>query len=519
MPHATTLSELTYEEAMELAYFGAKVIHPRTLEPALKKGIPILIKNTFRPDAPGTKIHGARNSSVVKGFATIDGICLVNIEGSGMMGVPGIAARAFQALMQVNLSVVMISQASSEHSICLAVPSVQGVPARDALRDTFASEISKGRIRTVELIEDQSILAAIGEGMVHKPGVAGRLLTGLGRAGVSVRAIAQGSSERNISVVVERKDSTRALRAVHANFYLSDQTLSVGLVGPGLIGRAFLGQMHAQRDWLRSHHSVDLRLRGIAGSKRMLLGEDCRPGSELDMPQETDLDKLASHVKTESIPHAVIIDCTASVEVSRRYASWLRRGIHVITPNKKAGSGPYDEYREIRSSSRGEARFYYEATVGAGLPVIATLKDLVKTGDEILEIEGVLSGTLSHIFNSLSPESPFSSIVKSAREMGYTEPDPRDDLSGQDVARKLLILAREMGLAMELKDIPVQSLIPKSLLDAGVEDFLSGLSGFDEEMEGLRARESERGRSVPDGPSVRPDRGQRQHHRLPYETI
>jgi aspartokinase/homoserine dehydrogenase 1 len=491
VPEAVVLDELSYDEAMELAYFGAKVLHPRTMAPCVAQGIPIWIRNTFNPTHPGTRIHraegpGASGASAVRGFSTIDGIALINVEGTGMVGVPGVAQRIFGALRAVGVSVVMISQASSEHSVCFAVPEVQAELAHRTVEAAFAAEVHRGQIQRVEVVPGCSVLAAVGERMADTPGVAARLFGALGKAGINVRAIAQGSSQRNISLVIDRADSTRALRAVHAGFYLSDQVISVGVVGAGLVGRALLAQLEAQAPRLRARFKVDLRVRAIASSTRMLLGDPSLSpaaweGGAPTVP--TDLAALAEHIRPSHLPHAVIIDCTASDAVAEHYAAWLERGIHVITPNKRAGAGPLARYRVVRELSEGRrTRFFYEATVGAGLPVITTLRDLIQTGDRVTRIEGVLSGTLSYVFNTFTGELGFSEVVRQAKALGYTEPDPRDDLAGTDVARKLVILGREMDLPMELDAVSVQSLVPEALRGADVEAFMTGLADFDAPM-------------------------------------
>ncbi len=490
VPEAVVLDEMSYTEAMELAYFGAKVLHPRTMAPCVAQGIPIWIRNTFNASHPGTRIHGAKNvkpgGAAVKGFSTIDGIALVNVEGTGMVGVPGVAQRIFGALRAVGVSVVMISQASSEHSVCFAVPEAQGELARTTVDSAFAAEVHRGQIQRVEVIAGCSVLAAVGERMADTPGVSARLFGALGKAGINVRAIAQGSSERNISLVIDRADSTRALRAVHAGFYLSDQVISVGVVGPGLVGKALLAQLAAQAPHLRSRFKVDLRVRAVASSSRMVLGDPSLTPEQWDDPTRsapTDLDALADHIRPSHLPHAVIIDCSASDAVADRYAGWLGRGIHVITPNKRAGAGPLERYRLIRERAEAKrTRFFYEATVGAGLPVITTLRDLIQTGDRVTRIEGVLSGTLSYVFNSYTRGKSFSEVVREAKALGYTEPDPRDDLAGTDVARKLVILGREMDLAMELDTVAVQSLVPEALRGADVAAFMTGLADFDAPM-------------------------------------
>ena len=490
VPEAVVLDEMSYDEAMELAYFGAKVLHPRTMAPCVAQAIPIWIRNTFNPTHPGTRIHRAEPAKAgapsVKGFSTVDGIALINVEGTGMMGVPGVAQRIFGSLRSVSVSVVMISQASSEHSVCFAVPEAQAGLAHATVEKAFASEVHRGQIERVDVVLGCSVLAAVGERMADTPGVAARLFGSLSKAGINVRAIAQGSSERNISLVVDRADSTRALRAVHAGFYLSDQVISVGVVGPGLVGRALLAQIEAQAPLLRARFKLDLRVRAIASSTRMVLGDpslaaDAWEGGGPTVP--TDLTALAEHIRPSHLPHAVIIDCSASDAVAERYAGWLDRGIHVITPNKRAGAGPLERYRAIKERAQARrTRFFYEATVGAGLPVITTLRDLIQTGDRVTRIEGVLSGTLSYVFNSYTGELGFSEVVRQAKALGYTEPDPRDDLAGTDVARKLVILGREMDLPMELDAVTVQSLVPEALRGADVEAFMTGLADFDAPM-------------------------------------
>lgn len=492
VPEAVLLEELSYEEAAELAYFGAKVLHPHTMAPAIARGIPIRIRNAMRPESPGTLVHarpGRASGQAVRGLSCVDGIRLLNVQGTGMIGVPGVANRLFGALREVGVSVIVISQASSEHSICCGVPEAQAETARRAVERAFIAEIQARQIQTVELGPPCSIIAAVGDGMVETPGVAARFFAALARAGVNVRAIAQGSSERNISAVVDRTDSSRALRAAHAGFYLSEQTLSVGIVGVGLIGGELLDQLAARAAALHSQFRIDLRVRGVANSRHMLLDDQ---GIDLGrwreafatQGQNTDLEAFAAHMQVPHLPRAVLVDCTASAEVAARYASWLAAGMHVVTPNKKANSGSVATYRALRDTARARNIHYlYEATVGAGLPVITTLRDLVQTGDRVLAIEGVLSGTLSYLFGQLDGDRAFSDVVREAKALGYTEPDPRDDLSGTDVARKLVILAREMGLDLELDAIPIESLVPEGLRAApSVEAFLAGLREHDTPM-------------------------------------
>jgi aspartokinase/homoserine dehydrogenase 1 len=386
----------------------------------------------------------------------------------------------------------MISQGSSGNSICFGVPAAQADQARNAVERAFFAERMHGQIRRVDVTRDCSILAVVGEGMAGKPGVAAKFFSALGKAGVSLRAIAQGSSERNVSVAVDSADTQRALRAAHAGFYLSKQTVSIGVVGVGNIGSTLLRQLAQRLRRLKQEFDIDLRVRAIASSNRMLLSDhpidlELWKAELSTRGTATDLARLAAHVYDDQLPHAVLIDCTASQEVSELYGTWLERGIHVITPNKRANTSSLEYYRRLRQANRTVgAHYLYETTVGAALPIIQTLRDLVQTGDEIVEIEGILSGTLSYLFNSFDGTRSFSSLVMQARELGYTEPDPRDDLSGTDVARKVVILAREIGMTAELADVDLQGLVPKELTQGPVSAFLSALPRYDAQMEQLR---------------------------------
>jgi aspartokinase/homoserine dehydrogenase 1 len=368
------------------------------------------------------------------------------------------------------------------------VPGAQAELTRRTVESTFATEISEGLVQKVDVIEGTSVLAAVGDSMAHMPGIAGKFFTALARSGVNIRAIAQGSSERNISAAIDSADAKRALRAVHSAFYLSNQTLSIGIIGPGLIGGAFLGQLNRQLEWLRRERKIDLRVRAIANSRQMLLDDqhiDLSSWKErlAGSSAPTDLGVFADFVQAPYLPHAVIIDATSSPDIAQRYPVWLKKGIHVITPNKKANTGSMAFYRELKQTGRASNKYYlYETTVGAGLPIIHTLRELVETGDRVLQVEGVLSGTLSYLFNSFTGEKPFSAIVTEAMKLGYTEPDPRDDLSGMDVARKLVILAREIGLSIEVSDIQVRNLVPEALRQGSIQDFLKNLPKFDDEM-------------------------------------
>ena len=490
VPEAMVLDRLSYREAMELAHFGARVVHPATMGPAVERGIPLYIRNTFRPDAPGTRID-ERGAPVraVKGLSTVEGVALLNLEGTGMRDVPGTAHRLFGALREAGVEALMVSQGSSQNSICLAVPAAQAEAARGAVDAAFFAERHHGQVQPAEVDAGCCLLAVVGDGMAGHPGVAARFFGALGKAGINIRAIAQGSSERNISVVVSGDEAQRALRAAHAGLYLSGQTLSIGVVGSGVVGAALLDQLAERAAAIRHERGVDLRVRAIANRTRMALDDRRLPlegwRGELGRGDALELDAFAAHVQTEHLPHAVIVDCTADEGIARRYGEWLRRGIHVVTPNKRANTLELGYWHELRALGRGAgAHYLYETTVGAGLPIIQTLRDLVDTGDEVQRIEGVLSGTLSYLFNAFDGERPFSELVADARREGFTEPDPRDDLSGADVARKVVILAREMGLPLEMADVALEGLVPAGLGAGSVDDFLRDLRGHDEAWTG-----------------------------------
>ncbi|KAK9724171.1 hypothetical protein RND81_05G053600 [Saponaria officinalis] len=493
---AVILPKLSYQEAWEMSYFGANVLHPRTIIPVMQFEIPIVIRNVFNLTAPGTKIccpspdeTGEHMEAPVKGFATIDNLALVNVEGTGMAGVPGTASAIFGAVKEVGANVIMISQASSEHSVCFAVPEKEVDAVAEALRTRFRQALDAGRLSQVAIIPNCSILAAVGQKMASTPGVCATLFTALAKANINIRAIAQGCSEYNITVVIKRDDCIKALRAAHSRFYLSRTTLAMGIIGPGLIGATLLDQLRDQAAELKEKFNIDLRVMGITSSKKMVLSElglDLSKWRELqsEQGQVADMQKFVQHIHGNNfIPNTVLVDCTADSFVASHYYDWLRKGIHIITPNKKANSGPLDQYLKLRDLQRQSyTHYFYEATVGAGLPIISTLRGLLETGDKILSVEGIFSGTLSYIFNKFKGGRNFSEVVEEAKQAGYTEPDPRDDLSGTDVARKVIILARECGLKLELSDIPTESLVPGPLrATASAEEYMQQLPQFDQD--------------------------------------
>lgn len=487
VPDAVCLDAMSYAEANELSYFGASVLHPRTMAPALQAGLAIRIRSTRNPTAPGTIISRDTASAVspVKGLSLVERMALLELSGAGLIGVPGTAERMFAALHAAGVSVTMISQGSSEHSICCVVRESQASDAREAVATAFADSIEEGLVGGVEVTRGIAILAAVGDGMVGSPGVAARLFDGLAKARVNIRAIAQGASERNISVALDAADAVRGLRAVHSAFWLSPQTLSIGLIGPGKVGRALLGQLSESLERLagEDHRGIDLRLRAIANSRRMSLAPRNLPPHQaleaLEHGETLDLEAFADHVRASHLPHALIVDCSGSDAIADHYPKWLAAGIHIVTPSKHAGSGDLARYQAIRAATRHGGRFLYEATVGAGLPVIVTLRNQLDTGDELTGFEGVLSGTLAWLFNRYDGSEPFSALVREARALGYTEPDPRDDLSGIDVARKLVILAREAGRLISLEDVQIENLVPPALRHVSVDEFLERLEELD----------------------------------------
>ncbi|HZN09632.1 MAG TPA: bifunctional aspartate kinase/homoserine dehydrogenase I [Pyrinomonadaceae bacterium] len=503
VPEAVVIPELSYQEAAELAYFGAKVIHPSTMSPAIAHNITVWIKNTFKPEAPGTRISSTSPMDMpIKGFAAVEDMVLINVEGTGMIGIPGVAHKVFGALRAVDVSVVMISQASSEHSICFAVPRVHAELAKKTVQQTFVVEMQHGEIQTVDLTDDCCIIAMVGDGMIERLGMAGKFFSALGKAGINVRAIAQGSSERNISAVIEQAEATKALRAIHAAFYLSNQTLSIGVIGTGLIGGTLLDQLQTRIEELKRERGIDLRVRGIMNSRKMVLADRHlaldRWQDQLGESSETaDLETFINHVNADHLPHAVLIDATASGELTAHYENWLAKGINLITPNKKFNAGPFAAYASLREAARKHQRYFlYETNVGAGLPIIQTLRGLVETGDKVIKIEGVLSGTLSYIFNSLDGRRSFSEVVREAHSLGLTEPDPREDLSGVDVARKLIILAREMGLEVEMDAVQVESLVAEDLRGGTVDEYLEGLGKHDRTIAAMLDSAREKGEVV-----------------------
>jgi aspartokinase/homoserine dehydrogenase 1 len=463
---------MTYEEAMELSYFGATVLHASTIAPAVARGIPIHIKNTLNPRAPGTVIaREGDESHPTKGITAVDGITLLTLRGLSMVGVPGTAERLFRALARRKVNVILISQASSEHTICIAVTRAEAAAASAAVRDEFRFELHHG-LTMVDEKAEQTVVAVVGEGMKGRPGVSGDLFGSLGRHGINVSAIAQGASERNISLVIDAAQRVRALNVIHQAFFEPRKRLALVVVGVGNIGGAFLQQLHQQRSDLAAR-GFDVRVVAVANSRHFALERD---GLDLTRwrqalarsRREMSPTALVRALSTLQLTDAALVDCTASEGVVDAYPAFIDAGLHVITPNKHANVLPWPSYQALMDRlRRNQKQFLCEANVGAGLPVISTLNDLVASGDRVRRVEGILSGTLSFLFNSYDGSRPFSEFVRDAHALAFTEPDPRIDLSGQDVARKLLILGRHMGLRMELSDVTVESLVPPSARKGG----------------------------------------------------
>ncbi|MBK8968467.1 MAG: bifunctional aspartate kinase/homoserine dehydrogenase I [Lewinellaceae bacterium] len=495
---AFTLPSMTFREAMEMSHFGAKVIYPPTILPALALKIPLVIKNTFNPGFPGTVVSTQVDEKAhpVKGISSINQICLLTLQGGGLFGVPGIAARLFGAMARAEVNVVIITQGSSESSITFAVSPAQAAQAKKAAEKEFTYELREGLVEPLKIERDLSVVAIVGEGMRYLPGISGRLFQALGKNGINVVAIAQGSSELNISVVVPAADETKALNAIHEAFFLSEtKTIHLFVVGVGLIGGTLLEQIQQQAEFLREKRGLELKIAGLANSRKMLFAEG---GIDLknwktNLEGKADsfsLSRFIAQMKQLNLPNAIFLDNTASEEVSGFYEQILDASISISTPNKLAASSPYLHYQRLkRLAEKRGVHWRYETNVGAGLPIISTLNDLIQSGDRILKIEGILSGTLSYIFNNFSENTRFSEVVRTAMAKGLTEPDPRDDLSGADVRRKLLILARETGLPLEAGDVQLQPILPQACLDApGVDAFFDALEKHDAGFEKQRAK-------------------------------
>lgn len=486
---AFTIPTMTYAEAMEMSHFGAKVIYPPTLQPALQKGIPLYIKNTFNPDFAGTLISETPDPQgvAVKGISSIGDVALLTLSGSGLFGVPGIAARLFSSLAQAEINVILITQGSSEHAISFAIQPKWANKAKQIVSKAFEYEMQMGIVDPIKVEEDLSVVAIIGENMRYRPGIAGRLFQALGKNGINTTAIAQGSSELNISVVINKNNEAKALNALHESFFLSDtKELHLFMVGVGLIGGTLLNQIKQQAEYLKANRSLEIKVVGLSNTKTMLFHEggiDLATWKE-DLkasPLSADLSTFVEKMKNFNLTNTIFVDNTADDKIADFYEGILDSSISISTPNKVATSSSYLQYQRLkRIAQKREVQFMYETNVGAGLPVISTLRDLIISGDRIIKIEGVLSGSLSFIFNTFKAGVSFSDIVKEAGEKGYTEPDPRIDLNGVDVRRKLLILARESGMSLESEEIEIENILPDACrLAPSVDVFFTELEKAD----------------------------------------
>ncbi|HWV73078.1 MAG TPA: bifunctional aspartate kinase/homoserine dehydrogenase I [Pseudosphingobacterium sp.] len=478
---AFSLPVLSYTEAMELSYFGAKVIYPPTMIPAFMKKVPIIIKNTFNPAFPGTVIQydSGKTKFPIKGISSINAISVINLSGSGMIGKAGFSGRLFSLLARKQINVVLITQSSSEHSITFAVHPADAVRAKLLIETEFELELLAKKLEVPIIEEDLSVLAIVGENMKQTPGMSGKLFHALGRNGINVRAIAQGSSEYNISVIISQTDLSKALNAVHDAFFTElKKTLHVFTLGTGNIGSTLFRQLLEQQDFLRDNNDIQVKVIGISNSRQMLFNGE---GITLDSWQEeltnkgepANLEQFISRMQKLNLPNCVFVDNTASTEPTKHYLKIFESNISIVTCNKIANSSSYEQYKRLRDTARKHGvDFYYETNVGAGLPIVRTLKDLMTSGDRIIRIEAILSGTISYIFNNFNGDASFYDVVKSAQELGYTEPDPRDDLRGTDFMRKMLILARDGGHVIEADEVKLGAILPESCLSApSVEEF------------------------------------------------
>ena len=488
---ARMIEQMTYDEAIELSYFGAEVIHPKTMAPLMHKEIPLYIRNTFNPESLGTSINSQqKNTRAVKGISTIKDIALLNLEGTGMIGVPGIVNRLGKVLQQANISIVLISQASSEHSICFAVRSKDARSAADVIKQEFKDDFKNENLSAIQIEEDCSILAIVGSGMTGTKGIAARFFNAISLSKTNVIAIAQGSSEKNISIVIKSKDMNHATSFVHDAFFNSNKQIAIGIMGYGSIGQELHKQILDERKILQERENISLDILALSNSQKMMLSEDnidlksaSNVTEKIEALEQSNTNEMINHISRRSAYGHIIIDCSASDEAPDEYSNIFENGISIVTANKKGLSGNIDRYKSIMNAKNlNEADFLYETTAGAALPFVKSVSDIASSSDSIKKIEGVFSGTLAYLFNSYDASMPFSELVNDALQQGFTEPDPRDDLSGMDVARKLVILAREMGLDMNVNDIHVESLVDPNHLSLSVNEYLEAMSSGDQAM-------------------------------------
>ena len=501
---ARTIEHLSYEEALELSHFGAKVIYPPTIQPALEQNIPIKILNTFHPEQSGTTITRSwEDTNVIRGISSINDLILLNLSGSGMVGIPNFSARLFKALADVSVNVVMITQASSEHTICVGIERKDVRAAVDSIHQAFEYELKMHRVNPVEVEEELAVVALVGNNMRHQVGIAGQMFNTLGQNGVSIKAIAQGSSERNITVVINQHDIRKAVNVLHESFFLTERrTINLYIVGVGNVGQALLEQVRSQHKYLIDHYNIELNVVALANSRKMIVNPD---GVALDKwtsllfeGESYQLDDLLQRMIDLNLRNSIFVDVTASETVADVYAEVLKRSISVVTPNKIAATSPYQHYKTLKHLARKyKSNFLFETNVCAGLPVISTLNDLMKSGDRIHKIEGVFSGTLNFIFNNYNGTTKFGDIVRMAKNEGYTEPDPRLDLSGEDVMRKILILARESGHLIDIEEVSCTPFVPENCMQAKtIDDFFSLVDAHEAHFQQLLASAKAQNKSL-----------------------
>ena len=477
--NARIIPNISYQEAMELSHFGAKVIYPPTIQPVMGKKIPVVIKNTFAPEDPGTVIEAVSEGKgdIVRGISSINNITLISLEGSGMIGIPGFSKRLFEALSNEKINVILITQSSSEHSICVGIDTLLAEKARQAVDAAFANEIALQKVEPLKTETGLSIVALVGENMKNHTGVSGRMFGALGRNGVNVRAIAQGSSEKNISTVIATADVKKAINVLHEEFFETTyKQVNLFITGTGNVGAKLLGQLQQQLDFLQEQLHLQIKVAGLSNSRKMLVNEEGIDLNNwkalLDNGEKANLQTFIDEIISRNLRNSIFVDITANDAVAAVYDQLLKKSIAVVACNKVAASSPYQQYRQLKDLAREyNSRFLFETNVGAGLPVIATLNDLVHSGDRVHQIQAVLSGTLNFVFNNYDGSRPFAEVVRQAQEEGYTEPDPRLDLGGTDVMRKIMILAREAGVKIEMDDITNHSFMPPACMQGTVEDF------------------------------------------------
>lgn len=482
--NARIIPRISYQEAMELSHFGAKVIYPPTIQPVMNKGIPVWIKNTFAPDHEGTLIEAAphRNGNIVRGISSINNIALLSLEGSGMIGIPGFSKRLFEALSNERINVILITQSSSEHSICVAVDASAAAAARQAVDAAFSNEIMLRKVEPLIIETELSIVALVGENMKSHPGISGRMFSAMGKNGVNIRAIAQGSSEKNISAVIATKDVRKAINVLHEEFFeTSYKQVNLFIAGTGNVGAKLLGQLQKQAKFLQEQMKLQLRVIGLSNSRKMLFREDgielSKWKDELNHGEQASLDAFTESIISRNLRNSIFVDVTANDKVAAVYDRFLQKSISVVACNKIAASSAYENYKRLKDlAGEFNCHFLFETNVGAALPIIGTLNDLLRSGDRVHRIDAVLSGTLNFVFNNYDGTRPFADVVKQAQEEGYTEPDPRLDLSGTDVMRKIMILAREAGERIEMDEIANNSFMPASCMQGSVADFYAAMA-------------------------------------------